>query len=123
MTMNAFLTHSVQCEQVRGHISLTFKPPSTQCVKSCKLFVFFFCFFYLIKFQLIHSQLLLELRDRLVSREGLPFFWDTKYSLLCGMNGHQKSELARSVTHIRDKLRTSTFDPLLFRYVRNFKLK
>lgn len=60
-------------------------------------------------------QLLLELRDRLVSREGLPFFWDTDHNLLCGMNGQQKSELARSVTKTRDSLRNSPVDPLLFR--------
>lgn len=49
-------------------------------------------------------QLLLQLRDRLVSREGLPCLWDCNYNLLGGLTGLQKSALARSVTKTRDSL-------------------
>ncbi|XP_034230525.1 uncharacterized protein LOC117639201 isoform X2 [Thrips palmi] len=49
-------------------------------------------------------QLLLLLRDKLVSREGLPCLWDMNYNLLSGLNGHQKSGLARAVTKRRDSL-------------------
>ncbi|KAK3910666.1 ATP-dependent Clp protease ATP-binding subunit ClpX [Frankliniella fusca] len=48
-------------------------------------------------------DLLLQLRNKLVSREGLQYFWDEKRNLLCGLTGAQKSSLARLVTRsIRD---------------------
>lgn len=43
-------------------------------------------------------DLLLILRNHLVSSEGLPSFWDGTRNLLCGMTGFQKSSLARLVT-------------------------
>ncbi|KAJ1519997.1 hypothetical protein ONE63_004228 [Megalurothrips usitatus] len=55
-------------------------------------------------------HLLLELRNRLVSREGLPFLWDAECNLLCGLTGQVKSGLARAVTKTRESLQNPDTD-------------